>query len=205
MIEARATARYVKTSAQKAKLVLDLIRGRDVNYALSTLHFARKRVARDIEKVLRSAVANAQQKEGASGDVDRLYVSSCYADQGPTQKRIRPRAMGRAFRILKRTTHLTVMVREHLEPGSALSASDLEVEKRPASAGTRRRSSAGETSGRRRRPAKKVKGKKAKKTTRTVTPKSKSKTVTKKTASTVSKAKSVTGVVKKKTVTKKKS
>jgi len=203
MIEASATARYVKTSAQKAKLVLDLIRGSDVNHALATLHFARKRVARDIEKVLRSAVANAQQKEGASGDVDRLYVRSCYADQGPTQKRIRPAAMGRAHRILKRTTHLTVMVREHLEPGAALSAGDLEVEKRPASAGTRRRSSAGKTAARRRRPAKKVKGKKAKKTTRTVTPKSK--TVTKKTASTVSKVKSVTGVVKKKTVTKKKS
>ena len=203
MIEARATGRYVRTSAQKAKLVLDLIRGRDVNHALATLHFARKRVARDIEKVLRSAVANAQQKEGASGDVDRLYVSSCYADQGPTQKRIRPAPMGRAFKILKRTSHLTVMVREPLELGSALSAGDLEVEKRPASAGTRRRSSAGKAAGRRRGPAKKVKVKKAKKTTGTVT--QKSKTVTKKTESTAGKTKSVKGAAKKKTATKKKS
>ena len=83
MIEGRATARYVRTSAQKAGLVMDLIRGQNVDLALSTLRFARKRIARDIEKVLRSAVANAQQKEGASGDVDRMFVSSCYADQGP--------------------------------------------------------------------------------------------------------------------------
>ena len=110
MIEGRATARYVRTSAQKAGLVLDLIRGQNVDLALSTLRFARKRIARDIEKVVRSAVANAQQKEGASGDVNRMFVSSCYADQGPSQKRVRPAPMGRAFRIIKRTAHLTVRV-----------------------------------------------------------------------------------------------
>ena len=115
MIEGRATARYVRTSAQKAGLVMDLIRGQDVDLALSTLRFARKRIARDIEKVLRSAVANAQQKEGASGDVDRMFVSSCYADQGPSQKRIRPAPMGRAFQIIKRTAHLTVRVVERAE------------------------------------------------------------------------------------------
>ena len=82
MIEAQATARYVRTSAQKAGLVLDLIRGKDVNRALATLRFARKSVAEDISKVLRSAIANAQQKEGFSGDVDRLYVSACYATIG---------------------------------------------------------------------------------------------------------------------------
>jgi large subunit ribosomal protein L22 len=111
-IEARATAKYVRTSAQKAGLVMDLIRGRDVNAALSTLRFARKGVARDIEKVLRSAVSNAQQKEGFGGDVDRLYVNACYANQGPSQKRIRPAPMGRAFRVVKRTAHLTVHVTE---------------------------------------------------------------------------------------------
>ena len=111
-IEARATAKYVRTSAQKAGLVLDLIRGRDVNHALATLQFARKSVARDIEKVLRSAIANAQQKEGFGGDVDRLFVTACYANQGPSQKRIRPAPMGRAFRIIKRTAHLTVHVSE---------------------------------------------------------------------------------------------
>jgi large subunit ribosomal protein L22 len=112
MVEASATAKYVRTSAQKAKLVIDLIRGRDVNQALSTLRFANKAVAREIAKVLRSAIANAQQKEGFGGDVDRLYISACYANQGPSLKRVRPAPMGRAFRIVKRTAHLTVRVAE---------------------------------------------------------------------------------------------
>ena len=116
MIQTHATARYVRTSAQKAKMVLDLIRGRDVNRALATLRFARKAVARDIDKVLRSAIANAQQKEGFGGDVDRLYVAACYANQGPSMKRVRPAPMGRAFRIVKRTSHLTVEVAERTAP-----------------------------------------------------------------------------------------
>jgi large subunit ribosomal protein L22 len=111
-VQAHATAKYIRTSAQKAGLVLDLIRGRDVNTALATLKFARKGVARDIEKVLRSAIANATQKEGFGGDVERLYVNACYANQGPSQKRIRPAPMGRAFRVVKRTAHLTVQVSE---------------------------------------------------------------------------------------------
>ena len=116
MIQAHATGRYVRTSAQKAKVVLDLIRGRDVNRALATLRIARKAVARDIDKVLRSAIANAQQKEGFGGDVDRLYVATCYANQGPSMKRVRPAPMGRAFRIVKRTSHLTVEVAERTAP-----------------------------------------------------------------------------------------
>ncbi len=112
MIEARATARYIRTSAQKAGLVLDQIRGRDVNQALATLRYSRKSVARDVEKVLRSAIANAQQQEGFGGDVDRLYVLTAVADQGPSQKRVRPAPMGRAFRVVKRTAHLTVRVAE---------------------------------------------------------------------------------------------
>jgi large subunit ribosomal protein L22 len=111
-VQAHATAKYIRTSAQKAGLVLDLIRGRDVNAALATLKFARKGVARDIEKVLRSAIANATQKEGFGGDVERLFVDACYANQGPSQKRIRPAPMGRAFRVVKRTAHLTVQVTE---------------------------------------------------------------------------------------------
>src|SRR5688572_15975394 len=111
-IEAHATARYVRTSAQKAGLVMDLIRGRDVNRALATLQYTRKGVGHDIAKLLRSAIANAQQKEGFGGDVDRLFVSACYADQGPSMKRIRPAPMGRAFRVVKRTAHLTVRVAE---------------------------------------------------------------------------------------------
>jgi large subunit ribosomal protein L22 len=70
---------------------------------------------RDIAKILRSAIANAQQKDGFSGDVDRLYVSACFANQGPSQKRVRPAPMGRAFRVLKRTAHLTVQVAERAE------------------------------------------------------------------------------------------
>ena len=98
-VQAHATAKYIRTSAQKAGLVLNLIRGRDVNQALATLRFARKGVARDIEKVLRSAIANASQKDGFGGDVERLFVNACYANQGPSQKRIRPAPMGRAFRV----------------------------------------------------------------------------------------------------------
>jgi large subunit ribosomal protein L22 len=124
MIEAHATARYVRTSAQKAGLVLDLIRGCDVNQALATLKFTRKSVAGDIAKVLRSAIANAQQKEGFSGDVDRLFVSACCANQGPSAKRVRPAPMGRAFRVLKRTAHLTVRVSERPAPAVAATGSD---------------------------------------------------------------------------------
>jgi large subunit ribosomal protein L22 len=112
MIEAQATAKYVRTSAQKAGLVLELIRGRAVNQALATLKFSRKKVARDIEKVLRSAIANAQQKPGFGGDVEQLVVSAAYAGQGPSQKRVRPAPMGRAYRVVKRTAHLTVAVKE---------------------------------------------------------------------------------------------
>ena len=124
MIEARATAKYVRTSAQKAGLVLALIRGKDVNHALATLTFTRKAIAADIAKVLRSAIANATSKDGFGGDVDRLYVSSCYADQGPSQKRVRPAPMGRAFRVLKRTAHLTVHVSERAEKVVVLSGDE---------------------------------------------------------------------------------
>ena len=120
MVQAQATAKFIRTSAQKAKLVCDMIRGRDVNSALATLKFVRKTVARDLEKVLRSAIANAQQKEGFGGDVDRLFVSGCYANQGPSQKRVRPAPMGRAFRVVKRSAHLTVKVAER--PGVARTA-----------------------------------------------------------------------------------
>jgi large subunit ribosomal protein L22 len=83
-----------------------------VNQALATLQFTRKIIARELAKVLRSAVANAQQKEGFGGDVDRLFVQACYANQGTSMKRVRPAPMGRAFRVVKRTAHLTVKVAE---------------------------------------------------------------------------------------------
>jgi len=139
MIEGRATARYVRTSAQKAKLVMDLIRGQSVDRALATLRFSQKRVAGAVAKVLRSAVANAEQKEGAGGDVDRMFVSRCYADQGPSMKRIRPAPMGRAFRIVKRTAHLTVDVEER--PEVVVSATPGEPGSAGAGAGSSRRGS----------------------------------------------------------------
>ena len=117
-IEAHATAKYVRTSAQKAGLVLDLIRGRDVNHALATLRFARKGIAKDIEKVLRSAIANAQNKEGFSGDVDRLFVSACFANQGPSQKRVRPAPMGRAYRYQRRLAHIEIALAEKGAPSN---------------------------------------------------------------------------------------
>ena len=131
MIEAHATARYVRTSAQKAGLVLALIRGKDVNRALATLKFTRKGIADDVAKVLRSAIANAQNKDGFSGDVDRLFVSACFANQGPSAKRVRPAPMGRAFRVLKRTAHLTVHVAEHPEKIVAVAADQSAPKRRP--------------------------------------------------------------------------
>src|SRR4051812_28457861 len=133
MIEAQATSKYIRTSAQKAGLVLDLIRGKDVNRALATLKFARKAIAEDISKLLRSAIANAQQKDGFSGDVDRLFVSACFANQGPSQKRVRPAPMGRAFRVLKRTAHLTVRVSERPEKIAPVGTGDA-APKRPRGA-----------------------------------------------------------------------
>jgi large subunit ribosomal protein L22 len=130
MIVAQATAKYVRTSAQKAGLVLDLIRGKDINRALAALQFSRKSVARDVAKVLRSAVANAQQQEGFGGDVERLFVSKCHADNGPSMKRVRPAPMGRAFRVVKRTTHLTVEVTEKPQVIQAVGSGEGERPKR---------------------------------------------------------------------------
>ena len=115
-MEAKATSKYIRTSAQKAGLVLDLIRGKKASQALSILRFTKKSVARDIEKALRSAIANAvhvaDKNQKRRVDEDDLFVSKAYADQGPTQKRVRPAPMGRAYQVLKRTTHLTVAVSE---------------------------------------------------------------------------------------------
>ena len=163
MIEGRATARYVRGSAQKAGLVLDLIRGKDVNTALATLQFCRKVAARHVSKVLRSAIANVQQQEGGVSDVDRLFVLSCYANQGPTLKRIRAAPMGRAFRIAKRTSHLTVTVCERPEAAVAVTADESAPDK--AATSSHRASKA--TGGPRRKAAKKKTAKKtAKKTTK---------------------------------------
>jgi large subunit ribosomal protein L22 len=115
-MEAHATTKYVRTSAQKAGLVMDLIRGKQAAEAIAILRFTKKSIARDIEKTLRSAIANAvlvaERNEKRRLDEDDLVVSACYADQGPTQKRVRPAPMGRAYRMLRRTAHLTVRVAE---------------------------------------------------------------------------------------------
>jgi large subunit ribosomal protein L22 len=104
----RAVLRYFHMSAPKARLVLDLIRGRDVNTAREILSGTTREAADVIGKLLASAVANAQTNDGQSAD--ELYVSACFADEGPTMKRFTPRARGRSGRIRKRTTHITVIV-----------------------------------------------------------------------------------------------
>src|SRR6266852_2033912 len=115
-IEAHAMAKHVRMSPQKVRLVVDLIRGQKAEYALQILRYTRKRAARDIEKVLLSAIANAERKAedaGESLDVDRLFVSRCFVNEGSRWKRLRPAPMGRAFRYQKRTSHIVVAVAEH--------------------------------------------------------------------------------------------
>ncbi len=114
----RATARlkYMKGSAQKVRLVADLVRGKPVNEAVAILRNTKKVAARDILKTLRSAVANAEQKE-AHVDVDGLVVRKIFVDKGPQEKRVRPAPMGRAYRVLHRKSHLTIEV-SGAEPGT---------------------------------------------------------------------------------------
>ncbi len=109
-METRAVAKYIRISPQKARLVADVVRGMDVDSAITTLKFMPKKGARILRKVIESAVANAVQTEKV--DVDTLYVKSIQINGGPMLKRFRPRAMGRATRILKRTSHITVVVDE---------------------------------------------------------------------------------------------
>jgi large subunit ribosomal protein L22 len=104
----KATAKYVRSSASKARVVLDLIRGLDVRSADEVLQFTDRHIARDIRKVLASAVANAVNNDDQ--DADELFVIACFADEGPTLRRFRPRARGRATRINKRSCHITVIV-----------------------------------------------------------------------------------------------
>lgn len=115
-IEGIAKARYIRVSPQKARLVIDLIRGQRAEDALQTLRFTKKRVAKEVEKTLRSAIANAERKAEDSGeslDVDALFVTRCFVNEGPRWKRLRPAPMGRGFRYVKRTSHIIVEVAEH--------------------------------------------------------------------------------------------
>jgi large subunit ribosomal protein L22 len=120
--EFRAEAKFQRTSPQKAKLVLDLIKGLRVEQALNTVHFSTKRIAPVVEKVLRSAIQNASyvsDEQGLDVDVDNLYVHTAVANEGPRMKRIRPAPMGRAFRYQRRLAHIIVTVAEKKAPAVA--------------------------------------------------------------------------------------
>ena len=108
--EAKATLKFARISSRKVKIVADLIRGKDVDEALAIMKFTPKASSEVLEKLLKSAIANAENNNGMS--VENLYVEECYANKGPTMKRIRPRAQGRAYRIEKRMSHITIVLNE---------------------------------------------------------------------------------------------
>ncbi|NLK00818.1 MAG: 50S ribosomal protein L22 [Clostridia bacterium] len=112
-MEARSIGRHVRISPYKVRQVINLIRGREVKEALAILKFTPKKAAVIVEKILKSAIANAEHNYEMDGD--NLYISKIYVDQGPTMKRFKPRAFGRADRIRKRTSHITVVVSEREE------------------------------------------------------------------------------------------
>lgn len=112
-MEAQATIKFVRVSPQKARLVVDLIRGKNAGEALALLRLTKKAITHEVSKVLSSAIANAEQKSERL-DVEELVVSRAFVNEGPRQKRIRPAPMGRAYRYQRRTSHITVVV-EHSE------------------------------------------------------------------------------------------
>jgi large subunit ribosomal protein L22 len=181
---AKASLKYMGTSPQKVRLVVDQIRGKRVEEALSILRFSPKMAARDLEKLLKSAVANAEQREERV-DVDRLHVSRAAVDAGPTMKRVRFRAMGRAFRILKRSCHVSLELDLAGGAGApATKAPATRTDKAPASRKTTARKPT------RKAAAKKPAAKKAvgKKTSKKVTKKAAKKAASKKTTKKVTKS-----------------
>jgi len=119
-MEARAVNRYIGTSPRKMRLVVDLIRGKAVDDALSILHFVPKHAARTAQKVLRSAISNLQNKDEAGRlDTTTLYVKEAFVDGGATVKRVLPAPMGRAFRVRKRSNHVTIVVAQRVQAGKA--------------------------------------------------------------------------------------
>ena len=120
-MKATARLRYMKGSAQKVRLVADLVRGKKVNDAVAILRQTRKVAARDILKTLKSAVANAEQKE-ARIDVDDLVVTRIFVDKGPQEKRVRPAPMGRAYRVLHRKSHVTIELSDSAHSGAEAKA-----------------------------------------------------------------------------------
>src|ERR1700682_1075239 len=115
-MEARAEARYIRTSPEKARLVVDLIRGQKAGDAINILRTTNKRMAPVVEKVLRSAIANAENRSN-DVDVDQLIVTEAYVNEGPRMKRIRPAPMGRAYRYQRRMAHIVVTVGEKVQAG----------------------------------------------------------------------------------------
>jgi len=156
-MEFRAAARYMRVSPQKARLVLDLIRGLKVEDARNTLRFTKKRVAATVGKLLQSAIDNANflsSEKGIDVDLDQLYVKSALANDGPRMKRIRPAPMGRAFRYVRRIAHLEIVLAERNRNGQSRAivvGEEREEKKAQAPAKARARASAKKT------PAKKKK------------------------------------------------
>ena len=157
--EFRAEAKFQRTSPQKAKLVLDLIKGLRVEQALNTVHFSTKRIAPVVEKVLRSAIQNASyvsDEQGLDVDIDNLYVHTAVANEGPRMKRIRPAPMGRAFRYQRRLAHIIVTV---AEKKSAVATAAPVVEDAPAKPAAKK--PAAKKAAAKKAPAKKAAAKKA--------------------------------------------
>jgi large subunit ribosomal protein L22 len=147
-MEFRAQARFMRVSPQKARLVLDLIKGRRVEDALNTLAFTKKRVAATVEKLLRSALENANYLSGEKGldvDVDSLYVKSAVANDGPRMKRIRPAPMGRAYRYVRRIAHIELVLAERVRGGGTHAAvvGDETAAKAPAKVKAKKKVAAG--------------------------------------------------------------
>lgn len=158
--EFRAEARFQRTSPQKAKLVLDTIKGQSVENALNTLMFTRKRIAPVVEKALRSAVQNANylsQEQGFDLDIDRLFVKQAVANEGPRMKRIRPAPMGRAFRYQRRLAHIIVTV---AEKKSVEATKQIEAPVAAAAEGGKKKAAPAKKAAAKKAPAKKAAAKK---------------------------------------------
>ncbi|KUI25727.1 50S ribosomal protein L22 [Mycobacterium sp. IS-1742] len=142
---ATAKARFVRVSATKARRVIDLVRGKSVEEALDILRWAPQQASEPVAKVIASAAANAQNNEGL--DPATLVVAAIYADEGPTAKRIRPRAQGRAFRIRKRTSHITVIVESRPQKNQGASASAARARRAQASKAASSKTAAADSKG----------------------------------------------------------
>jgi len=165
--EFRAEARFQRVSPQKARLVLELIKGCGVEEALNTVAFTKKAVAPLVEKVLRSAIQNANylsQEQGLDVDVDNLYVKQAVANDGPRMKRIRPAPMGRAYRYQRRLAHIVISVAERKQAGDIVEHVDGEVAAKPAKKAAAKKAPARKTAAKKtaakKAPAKKTAAKK---------------------------------------------